>query len=390
MAANTNSEVPKLTSEELLRRAKDLVPVLKSRAAPTEELRRIPDETIQDFLAAGLNRIEVPNRFGGLDVADGLVFRVGEELARGCASSSWCYSVWAANAYMAGFWPLQAQEELFANGPDVLFSSSLTTGTSETEAANAGYRLKGRWEFSSGCDSASWLILGAAGIGERTWMLVPRRDFEIVDTWFVSGLRGTGSKDIVVEDVFVPSYRVLDATTAGNGDWTGWEIHGQPCYRIPIPVSLGWDLVAPMVGLAQGMIDEFTARLIGTSGPGKTAESPAIQIRLSEAAAEVDAARVFLRHDIREMFDKAKAGESFSPLERARYRRDKAFITQLCLRSVNRLFDLSGGHALFDSSSLQRFHRDAHAVSHRDGLIMELGGSQYGKVALGLEADGRI
>ncbi len=159
---------------------------------------------------------------------------------------------------------------------------------------------------------------------------------------------------------------------------------------MPIPVLLGWDLVAPMIGIAQGMIDEFTVRLIGTSGPGKTAESPAIQIRLSEAAAEVDAARVFLRHDIGEMFDKANAGESFSPLERARYRRDKAFITQLCLRSVNRLFDLSGGHALFDSSSLQRFHRDAHAVSHRDGLIMELGGSQYGKVALGLEADGRI
>ena len=110
MAANTNSEVTQLTSEELLRRATDMVPVLKSRAAHTEELRRIPDETVQDFLAAGLNRIEVPNRFGGLDVADGLVFRVGEELARGCASSSWCYSVWAANAYMAGFWPLQAQE----------------------------------------------------------------------------------------------------------------------------------------------------------------------------------------------------------------------------------------------------------------------------------------
>jgi len=366
VAANTNSEVPKLTSEELLRRAKDLVPVLKSRAAPTEELRRIPDETIQDFQAAGLNRIEVPNRFGGLDVADGLV---------------------SANAYMAGFWPLQAQEELFANGPDVLFSSSLTTGTSETEAVNAGYRLKGRWEFSSGCDSASWLILGAAGIGERTWMLVPRQDFEIVDTWFVSGLRGTGSKDIVVEDVFVPSYRVLDATTAGNGDWTGWEIHGQPCYRIPIPVSLGWDLVAPMVGLAQGMIDEFTARLIGTSGPGKTAENQAIQSRLSEATAEVDAGRVFMYHDIREMFEKANAGETFTPLERARYRRDKAFIAQLCLRSVNRLFDLSGGHALFDTEALQRIHRDAHAIAHRDGLIMDLGGQAYGKVALGLEAE---
>ena len=112
MAANTGTGTDALTSEELLRRATEMVPVLKSRAGRTEELRRIPDETVQDFLSAGLNRIEVPNRFGGLDVAHGLVFQVGEELARGCASSSWCYSVWAANAYMVGFWPLQAQEEL--------------------------------------------------------------------------------------------------------------------------------------------------------------------------------------------------------------------------------------------------------------------------------------
>ena len=124
---------------------------------------------------------------------------------------------------MVGYWPLQAQEEVYADGPDVLCSSSLTSGTSKTEPMSGGYRLTGRWEFSSGCDSASWLILGVAGIGERTWVLVPRQDFEIVDNWFVSGLRGTGSKDIVVEDAFVPNHRVLDVVSAGNGDWTGWS-----------------------------------------------------------------------------------------------------------------------------------------------------------------------
>lgn len=365
-----------------------MVPALKSRAARTEELRRIPDETVQDFISAGLNRIEVPKRFGGLDADYGLVFDVGVELARGCPSASWCYSVWAANAGMVGYWPLQAQEELYADGPDVLCSSSLTSGISKTEPVSGGYRLTGHWEFSSGCDSASWLILGASGIGERTWVLVPSADYQIVDNWFVSGLRGTGSKDIVVDDAFVPSHRVLDVVSAGDGDWTGWEIHQEACYRVPIPVYLGWDLVAPMVGIAQGMIDEFTARLIGTTGPGKTAESPAIHIRLAEATAEVDAARVFMRHDIREIFEKAEAGETYFPLDRARYRRDKAFITQLCLRSVNRLFDLSGGHALFDSVSLQRFHRDAHAVAHRDSLIMDLGGQQYGRAALGLDPGG--
>ena len=170
----------------------------------------------------------------------------------------------------------------------------------------------------------------------------------------------------------------------------GWEIHGQTRYRIPIPVLLGWDLVGPMIGVARGMIDEFTARTIGTSGPGRTADSPAIHLRLSVASAEADAAHALMTQDIREMFQKAETGHRFGSLERARYRRDKAFISQLCLQAVNRLFDLSGGHALFDSVALQRFHRDAQAVAHRDGLIMELGGQQYGRVALGLEPESAI
>jgi 3-hydroxy-9,10-secoandrosta-1,3,5(10)-triene-9,17-dione monooxygenase len=233
-------------------------------------------------------------------------------------------------------------------------------------------------------------MLGADGPDGRLWLLVPRSDYEILDTWFVSGLRGTGSDDIVVEDAFVPDARVLDPEKAGDGDWTGWELHQNDRYRIPVPVLLGWDLVAPIVGIAMGMIEEFTTRFIGTSGPGRTAESGGVQLRLSQASAEVDAARALLRDDIREIFKKAHGGERFSILERARFRRDKAFVTQLCLRAINGLFDLSGGHALFDSAPLQRYHRDAQAVAHRDGLIMDLGGLQYGRVALGLEPDGRI
>lgn len=172
---------------------------------------------------------------------------------------------------------------------------------------------------------------------------------------------------------------------SGDGDWTGWEIHGQARYRVPIPSLLGWDLVAPGVGIGQGMVDEFTAQLTGTSGPGRTADSEAVQIRLAEASAEVDAARLLMKHNVREMLEQGKRGEPFTLIQRARYRRDKAFVVGLCLRAVNRLFDLSGGHSLFDSVPLQRYHRDIQAVAHRDGLTMDLAGEQYGRVALGLE-----
>ena len=378
------------TAAELMARAAALLPVLKERAAYTEQLRRVPEETVQDLLASGLHRIGVPRRFGGLDVDYGLALDVGIELGRGCAATAWCYSLWAAHAWLVGYWPRPAQEEVFGAGPDALCSSSLSPGKSEIVPVAGGYRLSGRWEFSSGCDAASWLMLGVAGIGPRNWALLPQGDYRIVDTWFVSGLRGSGSKDIVVEDAFVPRHRILEVSTAGDGDWSGWELHGQARYRAPIPVLLGWDLVAPMLGIGLGMIDEFTARLIGTAGPGRTADSPAVHRRLSQAAAEVDAARALLERDIQEIFRKATAGEAFTPLERARFRRDKAFCAQLCLQAVNRLFDLSGGHALFDAAPLQRFHRDAQAVAHRDGLIMDLGGQQYARVALGLEPDGPI
>ena len=390
MTTRPDLDTATATASELLGRAVELAPVLRERAARTEELRRVPAETVKDILAAGLYRIGVPQRFGGIDGDYGLVFDVAAELGRGCASTAWCYCLWAAHAWLVGYWPLPAQEDVFGAGPDALCSSSLGPGKSTCKSVEGGYRLSGRWEFSSGCDSASWLILGVSGIGERNWVLVPRSDFQIIDNWFVSGLRGSGSKDVVVADAFVPYHRVLDVTSAGDGDWNGWEIHGQARYRAPISVLLGWDLVAPMLGITRGMIDEFTERMAGTSGPGRTADSAAVQLRLSQASAELDAARALMDRDIREILGKAENGEGFPPLERARFRRDKAFVTQLCLQAVNRLFDLSGGHALFDSVSLQRFHRDAQAVAHRDGLIMDLGGQQYGRLALGLDPEGTI
>ena len=375
-----------LTPGELMMRASGLVPVLKERAARTEEARRVPSESVRDLLSLELCRIGVPKRFSGLDVDYGLILDVAAELGRGCASTAWCYSLWTAHAWLVGYWPLKAQEEVFGQDPDALCSSSLNTGKSSSIAVEGGYRLSGRWEFSSGCDSASWLILGIPGIGDRVWALVPRDDCEIVDTWFVSGLRGSGSKDIVVNDVFVPSHRILDVNTAGDGNWSGWELHGQSRYRVPIPVLLAWDLVAPMLGITRGMIDEFIDRLTGTSGPGRTADSWAVQLRLSQASAEADSAEALMRQDIREIFTKAENGESFTQFERARYRRDKAFATHLCLQAVNRLFDISGAHALFDCVPLQRFHRDAHAAARRDILNMDLAGREYGRIVLGSNA----
>jgi 3-hydroxy-9,10-secoandrosta-1,3,5(10)-triene-9,17-dione monooxygenase len=350
----------------------------------------MPEETISDLLASGLYRIGVPKRYGGLDADYALMLDVAAELGRACPATAWCYGLWTAHAWLVGYWPFQAQEEVFGSDPDALCSSSLNVGRSTCTPVDGGYRLTGRWEFSSGCDAASWLMLGVPGIGARNWALVPRGQYEIVDTWFVSGLRGSGSKDIEVRDAFVPAHRILDVPSAGDGDWTGWELHRQSRYRLPIPVLLGWDLVAPMLGIAQGMMDEFIGKTAGTAGAAKSADSTAVHIRVSQAAAEIDAGKALMDRDVREVLDRGETGGEFTTLERARYRRDKAYVTRLCLQAVNRIFDISGGHGLFESDPLQRFHRDAQAVAHRDGLIMELGGQNYGRVLLGLPPDGPI
>ncbi len=390
MTTRAESSGKTLTRGDLLDLASKLTPLLKERAPLTEELRRVPTQTVDDLLASGLHLIGVPSKFGGMDVEYGISHDVGVELAKGCASTSWCYSLWVAHSWLVGYWPLQAQEEVFGTSPNTLCSSSLSPGKSTCTPAEGGYRLAGRWEFSSGCDSADWIMLGVTGIGQRNWVLVPKEDREIVDTWFVSGLRGSGSKDIVVKDAFIPAHRVVEVSTAGDTDLTSWETHGQDRYRVPIPVLLGWDLVAPMIGVARGMAEEFIAKLTGTTGAGRTADSAAIHLRLSQACAEADAAQALMDLDVAEILRKGREGEPFNALERARFRRDKAFCTQLGLQAVNRLFDLSGGHALFESEPMQRLHRDAQAIAHRDGLIMDLGGQQYGRVALGLQPDGPI
>ena len=145
-----------------------------------------------------------------------------------------------------------------------------------------------------------------------------------------------------------------------------------------------------MLGITQGAIEEFTYKLTGTSGPGRTADSEGVHLRLSQSSAELDAAQALMNEDITQIFKKAKTGDAFSTIERAKIRRDKAFIAQTCLSAVNRLFEFSGGHGIFESGLLQRFHRDIQAAVLRDGFMMEFGGLQYARVALGLEPNGRI
>jgi alkylation response protein AidB-like acyl-CoA dehydrogenase len=372
-----------LGREALLRRAGELLPALKSRAAETEKFRQMPAENIEKLTASGLLRVANPERYGGYaDVDVDLYFEVAMEIGRACGSTAWCYSVWSSHNWMIGHWPLEAQEEYFADGPDVL-SSSAFAPTGQILPVDGGYRLRGRWQFSSGSDGGSWVMLGAIGPEGPCMTLVPRSDYEIIDTWFVSGLRGTGSKDIEIKDAFVPAHRIASVMGALK-DTNAFDLHGRPSYRLPPMSLLPFTLCSPLVGMAQGALDEFIDGMKGKSGPGRTADSVAIQLRIAESAAEIDAARLIVKTTVRELLEGASRGDSPDELEQARVRRSYAYVAKLCVNAVNRLFEASGGHSLFESNAMQRFHRDVHAGSHQGALYWDLIAEGYGRALLGL------
>jgi 3-hydroxy-9,10-secoandrosta-1,3,5(10)-triene-9,17-dione monooxygenase len=359
------------------------VPTLRERAARTEQLRQIPPETVEDLRASGLMRIGNPDRYGGQGLDLDTAHEVAWEVARGCGSTGWCYSLWTVHNWWLGHFPERAQDEYFATGPDTLFSSGLNPAGGKAEPVPGGFRVSGRWGFSSGCDAASWIMVATGSQTDLTWHLLPRADCEVVDTWFASGMRGSGSKDVVVKNAFVPAHRAMDPNRAGEHDMTGWELHKRLSYRVPLRSLTGWDLAAPLVGMAQGAIDVLTARLRGTTGPGITADSAALHLRIAEAAAEVDAARALHRADIRELLDRATRGETLTELDRARFRRDKAFVTKLCVQATNRLYEAAGARAVLETDPIQRFHRDVHGASHHAALVWDTWAAQYGREAVG-------
>ena len=379
--------------EELVRRAAGIVPVLRERATQAEALRCVPQETIDDLCRADLLRGPLPERFGGFGLDFDIILTVAAELGRGCGSTAWCYGVWATGNWVVGMYPEQAQEEYWAAGANTLCAGCFNpAGATSVTVVEGGYRLSGQWDFASGCDAATWALVFGAGPAGVLVFLVPRSDFAIQDTWFVSGLRGTGSKDITIQDAFVPEHRVLPVTDMQEARTPGRELHESANYRIPLLSASSYALAAPMVGMAQGAVETFQSYMQAQASAlrgGQMAQLTGVQVRLAEATTEVWAARLIMHQDIHEILERARGNEVPTLEERLRARRNQAYVATLCIRVVNRLFEGSGGHALFDTSPLQRFHRDVHAASHHVSLSWDTASEQYGRVLLGLEPTNR-
>ena len=308
--------------EELVARARGLVPTLRERGARTETLRRLPDETIADLAESGLFAAYRPSRYGGAEVPFRGFIELGAALAAGCGSTSWVYNNIVSHNWMLGYWPEAAQDEIWGGHHDALIGSGLVMAEGAVRTVEGGWRLTGRWPFSSGIDPVTWVMLGgrvAAAPGaapEPHLFLVPRSHYRIIDTWYVMGLAGTGSKDVACDDVFVPAHRGLPVASGGGGPHPGSAVNPGPLFRLPWYAVFSFVNAGTPLGIAQGAVRDFAAasrsRIASHSGKALI-DLATVQLRLAEAATLVDAAETVMLKDC----DEAMAIAESRPRARA-------------------------------------------------------------------------
>ena len=382
------------TRDTLIARAQALVPVLRERALRTEELRRIPEETLHDLHASGLFRMLQPTRVGGSELSYEAIVELTAIVGRGCGSTAWVLANLANHHWMLALWPLAMQEEIWGRSPATLVGSALTFPAGHAHRVDGGFKLTGHWKFSSGIDACAWCMLGgivASAQGELPEyyvFILPQEDYEALDTWHVAGLRGTGSKDIQVAEVFVPAHRALPVAQMKTGIAPGGET--APLYRLPVFDMFPYVVAGASLGIAQGAIEVFveeTRHRITAYSTTLLADYATTQARLGHAAAAVAAAERILIGNCKEAMAMAVSRAVPATDQKIRLRRDAAYAAHLCTESVDLLFGAGGGEFLFNQQSIQRSFRDVHAANSHYALAWDIATTMSGKSLLGIGPD---
>ena len=378
--------------EDFIERARGLVPALRDRATQTEAERRVPDETHQDYLNAELYRMFQPERFGGHEMDLALMVDVGAEVGRGCGSSAWNLTNIAVQSWIGGMHNPETQEELWGDNPNALIASSFPGPGSSVKQVDDGLLVNGKWSFASGVDVADWnnlqIFLPQDGAAPKHFFaLVPKSDYEVVDDWFVTGLAGTGSRSITLNEVFIPEHRALFTSKIRGGESPGSAINPAVLYKLPV-FSVGFKHFSGVaIGIARGAIelieDDMKSRVSVTGI--KLSDTQSVYLRIAESAAEVDAGWALLTRDCAEATKNYEAGDVPTMDRRLAWRRDDAFAGQLAVRAVERLYSLTGGRGLAVNSPFQRAWRDVHASVQQMLMSWDMHGTNYGKVRLGHE-----
>jgi len=382
-----------ITTAELVSRARELVPTLRTRAPETQALRHIPPTTVAAFKDAGLFRCMQPKRAGGYELEFGSNVAIAAELARGCASSAWVQSVVASHHWVVGMFPAEAQDDVWGRDNGAIVASAYANSGARAVAERNGFRLSGTWHFASGIHAADWIIVLApidrgGPKPENTTVIVPKADFEILDTWNASGLRGTGTHDVRIRDAFIPGHRELGFSAAAGGATPGSAVNPSPIYRLPMMGVGCFTVVGPVTGVAQAAIDTYAELVRGRTqilADAKLAEQSTLQLKVAESAVEVECARLLIASDLAEVNRLAGIGDTIAPASRLRYKRDVAFAAHLCRRAVDRLVMAIGVTGQQADHPIQLASRDINALASHGLMSWEVNAIPYGRAAFGLD-----
>ncbi len=376
---------------ELLDRARSMVPRLRARALQSDRDRGIPIATHLEYREAGFYKIFQPARYGGYEMPVGFMVEMCAELGRGCGSSAWVFSNLAGQSTIVGTHHPRAQDELWAANPDTLIASSFPTQGGTARRVDGGILVDGLYSFASGIDFADWenlqvFIPNEGRAPDHRFALVPKSDYTIKDDWYSTGLSGTGSRSVVLDNVFIPEYRLLDVTKVGGPEDPVVDFHPGALYRLHAMSGAAKFFPGPAIGIARGALELVEEELRSRrSAVGiQMAELPTAQARIAESGAEIDAAFALMLQDSAEAMRYARSGEKAPLIARARWRRDNAFAGQLCLRAVERLHPLSGGRGLHRDSLFQLAWRDIHAAVQQITMSWDIQSVNCGRVQLGL------
>ncbi|MSQ55374.1 MAG: acyl-CoA dehydrogenase [Betaproteobacteria bacterium] len=380
--------------DEALRRAHALVPKLRALAGAQEDARQLTPEVLALVHESGLFRILQPKRWGGMELDFPAIFDIPEVIGRGDASTSWNIGNLAIHHWMLALYEPKAQEEIWGDDPDALIASGIAYPQGSARKVDGGLELSGTWNFSSGVDPSGWNMLACIvrdgqKVVDHRMCILKAGQYEVIDDWSTLGMRGTGSKTVKAEKVFVPDYRSLSMYTArGGSDFPGASSNPNPCYRVPLGALGTSCLVGAIIGNAQAALD-LTIEAVKERSTNYTGvrmrDFQTVQLRVGVAGAKVEMARLSQHTDCLEGQRLAAAGVVPSMEQKLRWRRNCALAARLAVEAVDALHEMAGANGIYTRYPLERLFRDAHSASAHIGFNWDAGMSTWGLVALGGE-----
>ena len=385
------------TTDAMFReRIADVLPVVADNTAQAERERQVPSQNIEALHDAGFFSAFRPSRFGGLEVGADVYGPALVELAGACASTAWASGLLAQHSHMIALMSDELQHEIWDDDSSALVSSSVAP-LGKAEAAGGGIRLTGRFSWSSGCDHADWAILGFRwpdplldDAPTTHYAIVHRSDYAIHDDWFVAGLNGTGSKTLVVDDVFVPEHRIESAYALSSGRSKGFGSNDGDIYHTHFAHWFAMGFSAVSVGIARRFLEVYAEKVSGRVRAytgAKVGESAPAYMRLAESDHQVNAAMATLVADWTAFTDLARERKLPTSEQDVYWRSNQSYATKLAIEAVDRLFTASGGSAWFTDNEMQRLWRDSKMTGAHTYSDYDIAAQSHGRSLLGLPRD---